>query len=208
MSKISKYKKIIMLALVLVAVIIIISTSYITEYNQTHIEPATLFETTEETHPADRYRKPEEFYSNFEYFKIYRATGTINNDAYIDANGQLVAGSPKFTVISKQGANYKVANTMNIQIKLAADWIGFQSNVASYQNYKVGEKANLTIANVTQTFPAKGDLWFTTVKHPTLYALIQWTDSTDQKRYYTYLELEFDEYNEIPVIPTEPTAAQ
>ena len=68
MSKILKYKKIIMLALVLVSIITCVCAAYITEYKKTKVTPEILFTEIEETRT---YKDSEEFLKNYEYFYIY-----------------------------------------------------------------------------------------------------------------------------------------
>lgn len=200
MSKILKYKKIIMLSLILVAVIICVCATYITEWRKNKIDVETLFTTIEE----DRtFKDNDEFLENYEYFYIYLLEG---KDAYMNDNDSLVSGTKKFKVVSKDSEDMDIKN-VSIQIKLAANWIGFQSNDASTNKYTSSNETTLTISNITQIFPAKGKLLFTNVKQPTLYVLIKWSDNSGD-RYYTYLEMEYKEYNVTPVIPAEPTPEQ
>ena len=200
MSKILKYKKIIMLALILVAAIICVSAAYITEYNKTKIDVETLFTDIEE---GRTFVDSEEFLKNYEYFHIFLKEGS--SDAYLNSNDELVSGTQRFSVVSKNADSYSIRkDTVSIQAILAADWIGFISSSASTTKYTSGKDATLTISNIAQIFPAKGDLWFTGAKHPTLYVLVKWSEK-DGQRYYTYLELEYKEYSVTPVIPEEPT---
>lgn len=197
MSKVLKYKKIIMIALVFVALIICVTATYVTEYNKNKVEVETLFEAPEE----DReYKDEKDFYKNFEYFEIYLNVGS--EEAYVDSNGHLIPGKLKYTVESKKGENYNLRGSISIQAANGANWIGYRSEVSASKTHQPGEITMITINNVNQIFPAKGKLWFTNVNKPTLYVMVKWTEK-DNERYYTYIELKYDEYSEIPVLPTE-----
>ena len=197
MSKILKYKKIIMLVLILAAVITCVCAAYVTEYNKTKVSAETLFTEIEETRT---YKDSEEFFKNYEYFHIYSEKYT---EATEDSKGNLLPGSCKFKVVSKD-AQSKKAKSVGLEIKLAANWIGFQSNSATTSNYNSKNGATLSISNINQIFPAKGKLLFTNVEQPTLYVLIKWTEN-EKDRYYTFIELDFEEYSQIPNLPVEPT---
>jgi hypothetical protein len=197
MSKILKYKKIIMLALVLVSIITCVCAAYITEYKKTKVTPEILFTEIEETRT---YKDSEEFLKNYEYFYIYTERYV---EATEDDKGNLINGTHKFKVASKD-AQTKNAKLVTIEIKLAANWINFQSNSATTSNYTSKKGATLTISNIAQIFPAKGKLLFTKVEEPTLYVLIKWTEN-DGSRYYTFMELDCEQYSEVPYIPAEPT---
>ena len=186
-----------MIALVLIAVIICVTASYVTEYNKNKVDAETIFEAPEE----DReYKSAKEFYENFEYFEIYLAEGS--SEAYYDQNDSLISGTQRFLIESKKGENYNLRNTVTLQFALGANWIGYTSNVTSAKSPEVGEKTTVTISNIEQIFPAKGNLLFTNVKKPTLYVMVKWTEK-DNERYYTYIELKYKEYFETPNIPVE-----
>lgn len=198
MSKILKYKKIIMLALILVGVIICVFAAYITEYNKTKIDVETLFTEIEE----DReYKDSEEFFKNYEYFHIYAED---IKKAHLDQKENTVSGSYTLKVVSKDNTIIN-AKAVSISAVFAANWVGFQSEVKSTSNYKSSKEATIKISNITQLFPAKGKLLFTKVEEPTLYVMIKWSDNSGE-RYYTYLELDYETYSQVPTLPVEPTA--
>lgn len=197
MSKILKYKKIIMLALILVAAIICVSASYITEYNKTKVSAETIFTTIEETRT---YKDSEEFYKHFEYFHIYASE---YKTAHEDLNGNLVNGKAVFTIKSKNAENCKAKN-INVSVALAANWIEFQALNDQAKDHSSKNETTIKISNINQIFPAKGKLWFTGADQPTLYVMIKWTEN-ETNRYYTFIELSYDQFIAVPEIPVEPT---
>ena len=183
------------------AVIICVFASYITEYKKTKIDVEALFPMGEAIEEDRIFKDSEEFLKNYEYFYIYTEKYT---EATQDSNGNLINGTHKFKVVSKDAPTNK-ARSVHFQIKLAANWIGFQSSEATKNNYSSAKGATLTISNIAQIFPAKGKLWFTKVEEPTLYVLVKWT-GVDGLRYYTFMELDYEQYSQIPTLPVEPTA--
>ena len=75
----------------------------------------------------------------------------------------------------------------------------FTSSSSSSKN-----ETTIKISNINQIFPAKGKLWFTGANQPTLYVMIKWTEN-ETNRYYTFIELSYDQFIAVPEIPVEPT---
>lgn len=184
----SKYKKIIMLALVLVSIIICVFATYISEYNLNKVsrEDVLTMEMTK------NYKSSEEFLENFSVFNIYLSE---NIAPYKDGE-TLVAGKQVFTVNTVASATSQVKGDLKITIGLGANWIKFISKTGSNEKVEVGSNdEKITINNIETTFPAKGDLWFVTVDAPTLYVLVEWSEKNNSQ-YYTYLEYDYETYSQ------------
>lgn len=200
MQTLSKYKKIIMLSLVLIGLIIIVTAAYITEYNKNKVTIEDVFGDIEVT---GTYVEAEEFLSNFDTFAVYLEE---NKTAYEDEEtGEIKAGEMIFKIaaLKKEDSNYKAK--IDVKAKLGANWVKFisqqtstsvKTTITSDVKYTPTE---LNIRNIEQIFPAKGKLWFTSIDNPTLYLMVTWGEIGTNNLYYTYLEYTYDEYNIDPV---------
>ena len=187
-SAIFKYKKIIMLALVFVAVIICVVATYVTEYNVNKIHVEELF-TVEETR---KYRSSSDFLDFFETFTI---TETTVIDPFTDEDGEPNPGSRTYTVVTKVKENTETEiKRVSLKLCLAADWIHYISKIGSSSTNMTLDRDNIiSISDIDTRFPAAGNLWFVTVKEPTLYVLASWSENNTH--YYTYLQYEHSEYS-------------
>lgn len=184
-SAIFKYKKIIMLALVLIAVITCVVATYVTEYNINKIHVEELF-TVEETR---KFKTEREFIENFSSFVI-KSTSEIDPSTDPET-GETDLGERIFTVNAKleEGKNLK---KLSLKLCLAADWIHYISKLGtSSSDMNLSVEHTITI-NIDRIFPANGNLWFVTVKQPKLYVLATWSENNTH--YYTYLEYDYAEY--------------
>lgn len=184
-SAIFKYRKIIMLSLALIAVIICIVATYVTEYNNNKVEVETLF-TVEETR---KYKTSDEFDAYFDNFEI-KLTKEIA--PHKDENDNFVTGTKTFTVTTALKENVTIKK-VQLKLCLAADWVGYKSNVGtSSSNMNLELENTIVINGIDTTFPMNGNLLFVNVKEPTLYVLASWSE--DNIQYYTYLTFEASQY--------------
>ena len=184
-----KYRKIIMLVLILIAVIICISATYITTYEANVVTREDVI--TKQV--TSTYKSSEEFLSNFEKFEI-KLTQAI--DPYKDNAGTEVLGSYKFKVENKTNESSRIRETVDLKVTagLGANWIGFKSQTAANNSVDVNSStATLTIKNIDTIFPTVGPLWFVNVDAPTLYVLVEWSE-IDGSQFHTYLEFSEAEY--------------
>ncbi len=183
-----KYKKIIMLALVLIAIVICVFATYITEYNINKVSREDVL-TTEVT---SAYEESNVFLNNFSDFKIYLSQEIV---PYKD-NDELVYGKKVFTVITVASEDSEI-KTVKFTIGLGANWIKYISNTAT-KTVTIGKNTDITISNIDTVFPTNGKLWFVNVTHPTLYVLVEWSDYAGSK-HHTYLEYDYKTYSVKPV---------
>lgn len=188
-----KYKKLIMLTLIVVAVVICVFATYITEYNINKVSREEVL-TTEVT---STYKDKDEFLSNFSEFKIYLSQDI---EPYTD-NGVMTYGKKVFTIKTTANENSQVKGTVKITLGLGADWIKYISKTVT-KTVTVGKQVDATIVDIDKTFPTDGKLWFVTVDHPTLYVLAEWSDYSGTK-YHTYLEYDYETYSVKPVVGVE-----
>ena len=177
----TKYKKIIMLVLVLVATIICISATYITEYNLNKVTREDVFPTNEE---KTGFRTEEEFLANFTEFKI-----TL--DKVIDPYDETL-GKHTFIVEATETETSKIKGDLTVSIALGANWIKYISNTGK-SSIEIGEEnEKVEISNIDVKFPAKGDLLFVSNIEPTVYVMIEWSEK-DNSKHYTYLEFDYSD---------------
>lgn len=192
-TSILKYKKIIMLALVLIAVVICICATYITEYNLNKVSREEVL-TTEVT---SQYKSSEEFLKNFAKFQLY-----LSQDVkpYTDED-KIVYGKKVFTTLMVANEDAEVKGTVKLTIGLGANWIKYISKTEN-KAVTLGKATDITIEGIDLIFPTEGKLWFVKVEQPTLYVLAEWSDYSGTK-YHTYLEYDYNTYSVKPDIVTE-----
>lgn len=183
-----KYKKIIMLVLIVISVAIITTAAYVTNYNLNEVTREDVL-TVE---PKGEYRSNEEFYKNFKTFsiKIDDNRGLIT--PHTSANGELVPGYYKFKIHSELAEGTNLKNSVTVTGGLGANWIKFISKTGKTSFTPGSVNATFKIEGIEQTFPSSGDLLFIKVDYPTLYVLVEWQELSTY--YYTYLELTPDQY--------------
>ena len=183
-----KYKKIIMLSLILIAVIICLCATYITEYNLNKVSREDVL-TTEVT---SAYETNEDFLSNFSEFTIYMSQDI---KPYKD-NDELVYGKKVFTILTQASDNSEIKGTIKVTIGLGADWIKYISSTAS-KTVTIGKNAEVTISSIDKSFPENGKLPLVSVEAPTLYVLVEWSDYAGS-RHHTYFEYDYKTYSVNP----------
>ena len=180
---ITKYKKIIMLILILVAVIICTAATYITEYNVNKVSREDVF-TTEMTKTFKSFNEFKE--GNFSKFEITLEKVVEPYDNTL--------GSHTFLIETTATETSQVKKTIKVSLALGADWVKYISDV-DYKNITVGDiNQKITIDNIDTKFPIKGNLLFLPEIQPTLYVMIEWSEK-DNSQYYTYLELSYEDYS-------------
>lgn len=178
---ITKYKKIIMLALVVIAAIICITATYITEYNLNEVTREDVFPTNETN---KGYTSEEDFKANFSEFDIIL-------DKIVDPYENEL-GTHTFVVKTTAAETSKIKGDLKVTIVLGANWVKYQSE-QGYSSIEIGEEnETVTIGKIDTTFPLKGDLLFVTNIEPTVYVLIEWSEK-DNSHHYTYLELDYSD---------------
>ena len=180
---ITKYKKIIMLILVVVAAIVCIAATYITEYNINKVTREDVF-TTEMT---KTYKSADEFLENFTEFKIVL-------DKVVEPYEETL-GKHTFMIETEAAETSQLKSEIKVSIALGADWIKYISEIQN-RNVTIGkDDQSITIKNIDTKFPAKSNLLFTPKVQPKLYAMVEWSEK-DGYQYYTYLEFDYNEYAE------------
>ena len=184
-----KYKKIIMLVLILVAIAIIIPAIYITEYN---INKVTREDVLTQDMSSKDFKSSDEFLSNFEEFVIYLSNET---EAKFD-NGKLFEeGSREFTVDAKEKTDSKITSEyIKVTIGMGANWVKYISATAT-GNVR-SAKHTIELNNLKENFPLQGNLLFLPKIEPTLYVLVEWSELGEN--YYTYLEYDYSQYSVVP----------
>jgi tRNA threonylcarbamoyl adenosine modification protein YjeE len=119
-----KYKKIIMLALILVAIAVIVTAAYITDYSANTVSREDVL-TME---PKGEYRSNEDFFKNFKTFEITLDYNKGLITPHTDSNGNLVAGYYRFRITSELAEKTNLKNNVTVYGGLGANWIGFISN--------------------------------------------------------------------------------
>lgn len=187
------YKRVVMLSIVLLAVIVCISATYITTYVNNKMTPERAFDFSDSNKPSATYKRAEEFTSLFASFDIYTLTDV---EPYKDG-ANIIPGSKTLTVVTTKKDNSVVSGSnFKIQLVLAANWIGYASRTSSTTTVTIGKNSNLTISNIDKIFPARS-LLFVNIKHPTLYAYVTWSEYVNgtTTAYYTYLTYSYGVYN-------------
>ena len=185
-----KYRKIIMLALVLVSVVIIITAMYVTEYNNNKVTREDVLTST----PSGIYKDSKDFTEQFDTFKIYL---TSELEVMFDDNGEILEdGTRKFAIETKlkDSANIK---KVAVTLGMGANWVKYISSTGSNSDIDLDDTDNITINGIDTLFPLQNDLWFTPKLQPTLYVLIEWTDTLNAK-YHTYLQYDYSVYSVKP----------
>ena len=178
---ITKYKKIIMLVLIVVAAIICVAATYITEYNVNEVTREDVFPTDE---TMKGYTSKEDFLANFTEFEIV-LTKVV--DPYDET-----LGKHTFTVNTTAAETSKIKGNLSVSIALGANWVKYISKTGT-SNVEIGkENETVEISSIDQTFPLKGDLLFVSNIEPTVYVLVEWSEK-DNSQHYTYLEFDYSE---------------
>ena len=108
-------------------------------------------------------------------------------------------GTEVFKIIVNLKEDTDISDRMTVKLALAADWISFKTSPEQISITIDGKEEAISFdKTIDQIFPAKGKLWFTKVKHPTLYVLVEWTEFG--KGYYTRLEFSYEQYNKKPTV--------
>ena len=189
-----KYKRLLMIGVLLVAVIICVTATYITEYNKNKVtvDDVLGISAIEGKEHVDF----DEFLENFDSFKIHleeklnpnEATATIGKRVYVitvDFADDAEFDSDKFTA----------------KIGLGADWIHYVSDLGSTTVSETNVERIITISNVNHTFPTSGNLWFTNVDKPTVYLYLEW--AVDGESFYTYTTVNIKDNVDAAVIYTK-----
>ena len=178
---ITKYKKIIMLTLVVIAVIICVAATYITEYNLNEVTREDIFPTDE---TKKGYTTEEDFLANFSEFEIIL-------DKVVDPYDE-VLGKHTFVVKTTATETSKIKGDLSVTMALGANWVKYISSTG-HGTVEIGEeKETVVIGSIDTTFPLKGDLLFVSNIEPTVYVLIEWSEK-DNSQHYTYLELDYSD---------------
>lgn len=177
----TKYKKIIMLALILVATIICVSATYITEYNLNKVIREDIFPTEE---GKTGFRTEEEFLANFTEFEIVL-------DKIIEPYDE-ISGKHTFLVKTTAAETSNIKGEIKVTMALGANWIKYISDTGS-SSIEIGkENETVEIRNIDTKFPAKGDLLFVSNIEPTVYVMVEWSEK-DNSKHFTYLEFDYND---------------
>ena len=189
LRKISKYKKVVMLVLILLGLSICVAGAYITTLKRNKVTVEDVITTK-----LTGYEKvsSEEFLANFTTFEI-KETSYIKP---FDDNGNVVVGSKTYTVYTEAAADSKIRGKIKVTIGLGASGVGYISETDTL-DVTIGKDNQELIINVDfdDEFPQKGSLWFIKAEQPTLYVLVEWSETVNTNPYrYTYLEFDYSEY--------------
>ena len=188
-KNIFKYKKLIMLVLIVLGFGICVLGAYQATYKKNVIEATDVIPNT-----LTGYEKStsEDFLSNFDKFEI-KQTSFIK--PWTDNNGNTVVGLKTFTVSTQVNANSKIRGKIKVTIGLGANWVSYISETFG-DEVTLGKDTDLTInINFDDLFPKEGNLWFIEVEQPTLYVLVEWSEELNTKPYkYAYLEFDYSQY--------------
>ena len=184
-----KYKKIIMLALILISIIIIITATYITTYNNNKV-------TREDVLTADMSSKiqkdfEKDFITHFDEFKIY-----LDDEEEVKYDGDKLfeTGSRTFSVENKVKEDSTVSN-IKVTLGMGANWVKYISDTRT-GSVKNNSSTTITISNIEELFPLQGDLWFLPKLEPTLYVMVEWSEYNTN--YYAYYEYDYSVYSVKP----------
>ena len=176
-----------MLALVLVSVIIIITSMYVTEYNNNKVTREDVLTST----PSGEYKDSNEFLKLFDTFKIYMSD---EQTVMFDDNGEVLQyGSRTFTIDTKLKENADIQKDVVVTLGLGVNWVKYMASTSRY-SIDLDESEEIKFSNIDTLFPLQGDLLFLPKLEPTLYVLIEWSNSLN-KNFYTYLEYEYSVYS-------------
>lgn len=184
-----KYKKIIMLALILISIVIIITATYITTYNNNKV-------TREDVLTADMSSKiqkdfEKDFITHFDEFKIY-----LDDEEEVKYDGDKLfeTGSRTFSVENKVKEDSTVSN-IKVTLGMGANWVKYISDTRT-GSVKNNSSTTITISNIEELFPLQGDLWFLPKLEPTLYVMVEWSEYNTN--YYAYYEYDYSVYSVKP----------
>ena len=184
-----KYKKIIMLALILISIVIIITATYITTYNNNKV-------TREDVLTADMSSKiqkdfEKDFITHFDEFKIY-----LDDEEEVKYDGDKLfeTGSRTFSVENKVKEDSTVSN-IKVTLGMGANWVKYISETRT-GSVKNNSSTTITISNIEELFPLQGDLWFLPKLEPTLYVMVEWSEYNTN--YYAYYEYDYSVYSVKP----------
>ena len=187
-----KYKKIIMLSLVLISVIIVIAAMYITEFNINKVTREDVLTKT----PAGIYKEFKDFDEQFETFKIY----LDSEDEFMkdDEGNILEYGIRKFGIETKLKDASDISK-VNITLGMGANWVKYISSSASSgsNGIDLNDTDYISFNDLDTLFPLQGKLLFLPKLQPTLYVLIEWSELNTN--YHTYVEYEYSQYSIKPV---------
>lgn len=178
-----KYKKIIMLALIVISVVIIIAATYITGYN---VNKVVREDVLTQDMSAKIYKSSEDFLGNFDEFKIYLSDERVYTK-------DVQEGWREFTVIAKTNTESDIKKEIYVTLGMGANWVKYISELSDRETVKIGEEREIKIENIEQKFPLKSSLLFTPKVEPTLYVLVEWSELNTN--YYTYLEYDYKTYS-------------
>ena len=177
------YKKLIMLGVLLVAVIICVTATYVTEYNKNKVTAEDVLKISE---IQREYVELDEFLENFKSFKV-ELTEKLNPNEKTDTKGKR---EYVITVEFEKDAEFE-NDKFTAKIGLGANWVGYVSALKETTISESNVERVITISPIDHTFPTKGGLWFTSVEGPTVYLLLQW--SYDGKDFYTYTTVDIED---------------
>lgn len=196
-NNVSKFKisnKFIMLGLIIVAVVIIVTAMYVTEFTKNNVSAKDAFkETIQETWIEVN---EDDFLKHFEKFEI-KETKLINpifNGKEVATNGKAsISIETAFDNTLDKKERYLNENTqISITVQYGADWVGYVGSNQTFTNLEIGSKLTTrTISDFNQLFPTN-KLLFVRVNNPELFVLVKWTDNGTN--YYTLLTLNHNEY--------------
>lgn len=198
-QNIMKYKKVIMLSLIVVSIVICVLATYITGANKNKVTAEDVFADilTEQYYEKYEEVSSEDFLANFESFHIYQSK-------YLEPYDETL-GYRYFKIDATKKEDSKIKNPIKVYVGLGANWVGYSvhSNSAEVDLNKISQAKEYywKIDNITSddTFPMKGNLLFTKAKEPTMYVLIEWTTEIGKNNNkYTILEIDYETFTQKP----------
>lgn len=196
-NNVSKFKisnKFIMLGLIIVAVVIIVTAMYVTEFTKNNVSAKDAFkETVQETWVEVN---EDEFLKHFEKFEIKETkliTPILNGKEVITNGKASISVETSFDNELDKKERYFNENTkITITVQYGADWVGYVGSSQTFTSLEIGSKLTTrTISDFNQLFPTN-KLLFVRVNNPELFVLVKWTDNSTN--YYTLLTLNHNEY--------------
>jgi hypothetical protein len=184
-----KYKKIIMLALILISIIIIITATYITTYNNNKVTRVDVLTADMSSKIQKDFEK--DFITHFDEFKIY-----LDDEEEVKYDGDKLfeTGSRTFSVENKVKEDSTVSN-IKVTLGMGANWVKYISDTRT-SSVKNNSSTTITISNIEELFPLQGDLWFLPKLEPTLYVMVEWSEYNTN--YYAYYEYDYSVYSVKP----------
>lgn len=197
---VSKYRKVIMLSLIVLTLVICITATYITGYQKNKVTAEDVFAEILTEEYCDKYSEvsSEEFLSNFEEFHIYQSYYLRPYDE--------TKGYRNFKISATKTSTSKIKNDVKIYVGLGANWVGYKkvSKPKTFNLDKISTSSEyywrIEGIEKSEVFPIKGNLWFTKAKEPTLYVLVEWTNEIGKNNNkYTILEYDYETFTTKPV---------